>query len=101
MHGHEPTQPSSNSSPSVEEHWSQPCAASSRSGAPQCAQPLAPAAAFTAAEAVEMAVDRRALLVATAAEDRLAGVEMDGGDHWPVLRHLGVAGRVGDGVTRL
>ena len=66
-------------------------------GLQQPPQPLAPAAASTAAEAVEEVVDRRALLAAAAADGRPAGVEVDGGNHWPALDDAGLAGRVADG----
>ena len=51
----------------------------------------------TAAATVEKVVDRRALLAANAADDRPAGGEVDGGDHWLGLLPLGPAGRAGDG----
>ena len=94
MRGRAPTQPPSCRPPSMHGRWGQPCAASSRSGPPQ---PLAPAAASSAAETVKMVVYRRALLVAVAADGRPAGAEFDGGDHWRALVALGPAGRVADG----
>ena len=66
-------------------------------GAPQPPQPLAPAAPCTAAEAVEEVIDRCALLAAAAADGSPAGVEVDGGNHWPALDDVGLAGRVADG----
>ena len=57
-------------------------------------QPLEPAAAATAVEAVEAAVDRRALLATYAATGHPAGVEVDGGIHWRAILGLGLAGRV-------
>ena len=97
MRGHAPTQPPSCRQARLCGCWAQPCAVCRRSRAPQPPQPLAPAAASTAAEAVEEVVDRRALLAAAAADGRPAGVEVDGGNHWPALDDAGLAGRVADG----
>ena len=97
MRGHAPTQPSSRRPPSVHGCWGQPCTASSHSGAPEPNALAAASGLQRASETIEKVVDRRALLAANDANGRLAGGEVDGGDHWRDLLALGPAGRVADG----
>ena len=47
-----------------------------------------------AAEALNEATDRRALLAPSGAKLRLSGVELGGGDHWRATPGLGLVGRV-------
>ena len=67
------------------------------SAATTARQPLAPAAALTAAEDVEAVADRRTILVTTAAADCPVGGDIGEGDQWWALLDLGLAGHVADG----
>ena len=75
-------------------HGTGPAPSPALSAATMAPQPSAPAAASAVVEAVEAAVDRRALLASNAAGDRPAGGEVDGGDRWRALLALGPAGHV-------
>ena len=71
-----------------------PAPSPARLAASMARQPSVTAVTAAAATAVEATVDRRALLVTSAAEDRPAGGEVDGGDHWRDLLDLGPPERV-------
>ena len=89
--GHTPAQPSCCPLARPCRHWGRLSPALSAASTAQKSSVAAVAA--SAASAVEAAVERGAVLVASAAEDRLLGVDVDAGHHWQVLRHLGLIGR--------